>query len=343
MADRASSTALMYDPTTLEHDSGRGHPERPARLEAVLDALRARPQGAALVSPAELDMDTLYRVHPRGHVRQVEEWSRQGPMYITLDTVISTGTYRAALAAAASACGAVDEVMNRRAPSAFAVVRPPGHHATADEAMGFCFFNNVAVAVRHAQRMHGLRRVLIVDWDVHHGNGTQDIFYDDPDVAFFSIHRSPFYPGTGAIHETGSGAGRGTTCNVPVRAGTGDDDYLSIFRNVLQPFAARFRPELILVSAGYDAHVADPLGGMRVTTAGYADLTAEVLALSQMLCPGNLAFVLEGGYDLEALSASVVATVDRLEQPGMQARRQTGTPGGGTSALIQAVREVHGL
>jgi acetoin utilization deacetylase AcuC-like enzyme len=228
--------------------------------------------------------------------------------------VISRDSYTAALCAAGAACRAVDVVLAPAGPGAgaFALGRPPGHHACRDLAMGFCLFNNVAVAARHAQREHGVERVLIVDWDVHHGNGTQEIFYADGSVGYFSTHQWPFYPGTGKWTERGVGSGEGSTCNVPLPAGTGDAGYVAAFAGVLVPFARRFAPDLILVSAGYDAHYADPLGQMAVSTRGFAALTGVVAGLATELCGGRLAFVLEGGYDLEALGAGVVATLECL-------------------------------
>ncbi|HET6373348.1 MAG TPA: histone deacetylase, partial [Candidatus Polarisedimenticolia bacterium] len=187
----------------------------------------------------------------------------------------------------------------------FAAVRPPGHHALKDVAMGFCLFNNVAIVARHLQAKHGLRRILIVDWDVHHGNGTQDAFYDDPSVFFFSIHQFPFYPGTGSKGETGVGAGAGTTLNAPMEAGRGDDDYLRVFGEVLEPRVMQFKPEFILISAGFDAHKDDPLGGMRLTEHGYARLTDLIRTWSEEVCHGRVLSLLEGGYDLGALSRSV--------------------------------------
>ena len=231
----------------------------------------------------------------------------------TSDTVISPGSYDAAMLAAGAATAAVDAVMEG-ARAAFALVRPPGHHARYNSAMGFCLFNNMAVAAQHAVKKYGLERVMIVDWDVHHGNGTQDYFYERDDVLFFSSHRYPFYPGTGAANETGRGKGEGYTVNVPLPAGTGDGRYKEVFDDVVAPLARRYRPQLILVSAGYDAHLADPLGGMAVSVAGFSEMARTVRSLADEIaeCEGRVAAVLEGGYNVEALAASVMATIGAM-------------------------------
>ena len=307
-------TALIYHPGCLAHDTGV-HVERRERLEAILAAIGQRWGAVPLITPAPAALEAIHAVHDRAYVQQIAAIARRGGGLWDYDTVISPASYDAALLAAGAACRAVDCVLAPEAPpahSAFALGRPPGHHACRDLAMGFCLFNNIAVAARYAQRAYGLRRVLIVDWDVHHGNGTQEIFYSDGTVGYFSTHQWPLYPGTGKWTESGAGAGAGAICNVPLPTGTDDAGYRAAFTEVLAPFARRFAPELILVSAGYDAHYADPLAQMAVSTGGYALLTGLVVALAAELCPGRLAFILEGGYNLEALGAGVVATLERL-------------------------------
>ena len=303
-------TTLIYPPGCLTHDTG-AHDERPERLEAIRGAIVRRWPDAAFTDSAPATVEALARCHEPAYIAVVERVAARGGGYWDLDTPESPGSYTAACLAAGAAIAAADTALAGQ--PAFALVRPPGHHALPDHAMGFCFFNNVVVAARHAQAAGGVERVLIVDWDVHHGNGTQALVYRDGSIGYFSLHQYPFYPGTGAITEMGAGDGYGTVCNVPLPAGCGDADYLAVFRRVLMPFARRFRPDLILVSAGYDAHRRDPLGGMRLSADGIAALTAVVLDLAATLCGGRLALVLEGGYDLNGLAESVVSTVVTLD------------------------------
>jgi len=225
---------------------------------------------------------------------------------------LSEESARVAALAAGGVLAAVDAVAEGRVRNAFCAVRPPGHHARRDKAMGFCIYNNVAIAARYAQKKHGLPRVLIVDWDVHHGNGTQEMFYDDPTVLYFGVHRHPFYPGTGGAEERGAGRGLGFTVNVPLAAGAGDAEFAAAFRDRMEPAAREFRPDLVLISAGFDAHEADPLGGMKMTPAGYADLTRIVRRVAQATARGRIVSVLEGGYDLDGLAASVEAHLRAL-------------------------------
>lgn len=345
--------ALFYHPAFLEHDTGY-HPESPQRLRAILAELeRHGVPESALLKPEPVDLELLGEVHNPRYVAVLERASAQGGGYWDMDTYISPGSYRAATLAAGAGVVAVDSAMSGR--NGFALVRPPGHHALYDSAMGFCLFNNVAVAAQHAIRKHGLERVLIVDWDVHHGNGTQDYFYDRDDVLFFSVHQYPFYPGTGAATEIGSGAGRGYTVNVPLPAGVGDEGYERVFDEILALVARRYRPELVVVSAGYDAHMADPIGGMAVSTAGFYGMAERVRRLSEEIgeCGGRVACVLEGGYNVEALTASVVATIAAFEQsPGAQEAQESrrtdtdlyrGRRPPDVGPIINEVSRIHGL
>jgi len=296
-----------------EHQAGRGHPERPERL-ASLQRLVERLAGDGLVERVDVEpaeRESIERVHARGHVDYILG-KRGQSVRIDVDTAMCPESADAALLAAGASIGAVDALLDGRAAATIALVRPPGHHAETDRAMGFCLFNNIAIAAAHAVASHGLRRVLIVDWDVHHGNGTQHQFEDRADVLYFSIHQHPNYPGTGALHETGRGGGEGFTVNVPLPPGFGDGAYLLAMRDILAPIADAYRPEIVLVSAGFDAHRNDPLAHMNVTEAGFAAMMRAVLDVADAHAEGRLALFLEGGYHLEALTSSVEACFDIL-------------------------------
>jgi acetoin utilization deacetylase AcuC-like enzyme len=312
-------TLLFRDPIFLEHYTGR-HPENAMRLRSIL----ARLEKSALVQQCKpghfqpLDEDGVGAVHEPAVLERIKEVTRRGGGYLDADTVVSPASLRAALAAAGACMTAVDAVITGVDRNALCLVRPPGHHATPTHSMGFCLFNNVALAAQHARTVHGLCRILIVDWDVHHGNGTQDIFYADGDVFFFSIHRYGFgfYPGTGAADETGSGAGLGKTINVPVRYGTSRSDYRGVFRNVLEKAADIARPELVLLSAGFDAHARDPIGSLGLDSEDFVTLTQMVLEVASTHAHGRLVSCLEGGYHLEALAESVQGHVEQLLEVG---------------------------
>jgi acetoin utilization deacetylase AcuC-like enzyme len=313
----AAGTGFVYDGVYLKHDTGAGHPERPERLTAIVEQLKQKGLLAKLVElkPAAAPVEWLTKVHTPAYVERVGRSCRAGAGYLdSADTPVSTNSYDVALLAAGGVLCAVDAVMEGRVENAFCAVRPPGHHALKERAMGFCLFNNVAIAARYIQHKHKLARVLIVDWDVHHGNGTQACFYDDPTVFYFSTHQSPFYPGTGSAEERGEGSGRGFTLNVPLPAGSEDAQYKQAFEEKLKPAAAAFKPDFVLVSAGFDAAKGDLLGGMKLTPAGYAQLTRIVKEIARQHCQGRLVSVLEGGYHLEALAASVEAHVRTLAE-----------------------------
>lgn len=305
---------FCFHPAFLGHDAGPGHPERPERLAVILKHLQATDlwKDLRLIEPQPAERAILELVHPQAYIDRINQACRNGPTALDPDTVVSSGSWDAALRAVGAVTQAIDGVVSGRLQSAFCAVRPPGHHALAERAMGFCLFNNVAVGARYAQARHQLERVLIVDWDVHHGNGTQAIFYEDPTVYYFSTHQFPFYPGTGARHEQGTGVGRLSTLNVPLPAGSGDRELLAAFREALHPKALAFRPDLILISAGFDAHRDDPLAGLTVTERGYGELTRLVRAIADTCCGGRLVSVLEGGYNLRALGVSVEAHLRAL-------------------------------
>jgi acetoin utilization deacetylase AcuC-like enzyme len=297
------------------YHSGLYHPETPDRLDAIEERLRRDGfwQEMEVVEPVEATVDQLSAVHTRDYVAAIEAASADGPTVLDYDTGVVPGSYRAASLAAGGACLAVDRVLTGAASSAFCAVRPPGHHAERGTAMGFCLFNNVAVATEHARRAHGVERVAILDWDVHHGNGTQHLFETDPKVFYLSIHQYPHYPGTGAATERGIGEGEGATLNAPMAAGTGDTEWLAALEGPFTAAVDAFRPELVLVSAGFDAHREDPLSGTLVTEAGYARMTEVVADWARRHASGRLVSLLEGGYNLDALARSVETHLKALD------------------------------
>ena len=310
-----SRTGLIFDSRVAAHDPGLGHPEQPARVTAVFRKLQ-QTQTLDLLKqiPARVaDEDELSLAHGRDYIELVRREVASGSHQLsTGDTEISAQSFEAATLAAGSVCSAVDAVIEREANNAFCLVRPPGHHASSHRGMGFCFFNNVAIAARYAQKRYGVERVVIVDWDVHHGNGTQDIFYRDGSVLFFSTHQSPWYPGTGAADERGEGPGEGLTLNCPMPAGSGEPDMLQAFREVLLPAVRSFEPDLILISAGFDSRIHDPLGQFRLEDADFAELTRMLLDAAEKTAHGRLISVLEGGYNLSGLASAANAHIRAL-------------------------------
>ena len=302
---------IIWSERYRDHDTG-SHPERPARIDALQQALEHAGVFAHhyIVAPEPVAEADLELAHHSSLIEGVRHVARTGGGWIDPDTYVSPASYEVALLAAGGASAAVDAALAGR-PS-FALVRPPGHHAEPARAMGFCLFNNVAVAVERARRDRGLGRVAIVDWDVHHGNGTQAIYWDDPETLFVSLHQYPFYPGTGAEHERGGAGAEGTTLNIPLPAGTGDDVYQRAFEELVLPALGDFTPELLVVSAGFDAHVDDPLANMRVTTEGFRWMARAIAEAARELCAGRLALVLEGGYNLQSLSECVVAVIEEI-------------------------------
>ncbi len=310
-------TGLVDDDFYLAHRPEGYHPECPARLQSIKERLLdgGPPDGVVRIAPAPAPVEWITEIHSEGYVRELRESCNQGKRLIhSPDNYICPDSYDVALLAAGGVLEAISAVMDGGAANAFCALRPPGHHALRDEAMGFCLFNNVAVGARFLQKKYGLGKVLIVDWDVHHGNGTQEAFYEDPGVLFFSIHRHPFYPGSGAGREEGRRGGCGYTINVPLPAGRGDADYLHLLESRLLPAAMDFAPEFVLISAGFDAHRDDPLGGMDVTAEGFARMTRMVRGIAQSTCGGRMVSVLEGGYGLEGLAESVSRHLDVLRE-----------------------------
>lgn len=308
-----SRTALLLDDAFLGHDTG-AHPERPGRYAAIVDALSEANlvDGRPMVEIATATDEMILRAHTTDHLHRLQEIADEGGAWINPDTLVATDSLHVARHAAGAAVSAVQAVSDGRIDRAFALVRPPGHHATRDQAMGFCLLNTVAIAALHALHL-GMERVAIVDWDVHHGNGTQDIFYDNPAVWYGSIHQSPLYPYSGSKDERGVGAGTGTTLNCPLPPGSGDGDWLAAFDMNILPFIERAAPDLLLISAGYDAHHDDPIGGCFVTDKGFGELARRVCDLADRLSRGRVVVVLEGGYDLSALARSVINTLRVLD------------------------------
>jgi acetoin utilization deacetylase AcuC-like enzyme len=341
------AVGLVYDPIYLKHDTGE-HVENGGRLEAIISHLEETGLKKQLtpLKPRPASVEELLLVHTKQHISHIQGIAKKGGGWLDADTVMSPDSYEVALYAAGGTIIATEAVMEGKVNSAFALVRPPGHHATPHRAMGFCLFNNIAIAAAHALAKYKLERVLIIDFDVHHGNGTQEIFYDRPEVMYISTHEYPFYPGTGGIEETGRGAAKGTTVNIPLPAGCGDNEYRQVFEQIIRPIAKRFKPQLVLVSVGYDAHWADGIALMQLSVSGFAQMVKIIKGLADELCDGRLVFVLEGGYHLGALAASVKATFDVLlgnsvDDPLGQSPHSRTAPQ--IDNLIRAIKEVHAL
>ena len=327
-------TLLVTDDAMLAHSNGERHPEKPERLRAVRAELERAPiAGVEWVVPRPATREAITRIHEASYVDSIDA-VRGRTTRLDADTGTAPGSVAAAYLAAGAAIDAVTAVVDGRARRAFALVRPPGHHAEKGHAMGFCLFNNIAIAAEHARRQLGCERVLIVDWDVHHGNGTQHAFETRRDVVVFNTHRYPFYPGTGALEEVGREEGTGFTVNVPLPADLGDGDYAAVFESLLVPVAEQFRPDLVLVSAGFDAHRDDPLADMAVTEDGFAHLCGVVTRLADRWAGGRLALILEGGYNIGALARSVRGCVEVLAGATPPGAPPAGLKGG--KALVEA-------
>jgi len=323
--------------------------ENKRRLETIISHLEQTGLAKQLIpiKPRPASVEEIALVHDKQYISDIREAAQRGGGWLDADTVMSPNSYEAAIYAAGGVIKGTDTVMDGEVNNAFALVRPPGHHATSHHAMGFCLFNNVAIAAKYALTKYKLERILIIDFDVHHGNGTQGTFYEDPQVLYISTHEYPFYPGTGNVDETGDGDGTGTTINIPLPAGCGDNEYIEVFEQIIVPAARRFNPGLILVSAGYDTHWADGLALMQVSVTGFARMVQIIKGLADELCDGHLVFTLEGGYNLDALAASVKATFEVLlgksdiEDSLGQSTRGATVPG--IDKLVRSIKETHNL
>ncbi len=306
-------TGIVRDNRYLDHFMGAAHPECPERLSAIYQMLDEEMKDVFISVPArEALREELLYVHSSGYIDEIASTDGLESTYLDPDTQTSPGSYRAALLAAGGLCEAVKMVNSGELDNAFALVRPPGHHAERSMAMGFCLFNNIAIAAMYARKTLGLERVLIVDWDVHHGNGTQHSFEDDDSILYFSTHQYPYYPGTGSYGEIGKHRGAGKTVNIPLPTGYGDGDFVSIYDRILKPITYEYKPDMILVSAGFDIYFKDPLSSMNVTPEGFAGLTRLIMDLADNCCNGKLVITLEGGYHINGLRDSVKAVLEEL-------------------------------
>jgi acetoin utilization deacetylase AcuC-like enzyme len=307
-------TGIVKDQRYLWHLASFGHPESPERLVAIYEMLDNPSMAWKFmeIEPREATHKEIETIHSPSYVEFIASTAGQQSVYLDPDTATSPESYEIAKLAVGGVCNAIDNVIEGKVDNAFAFVRPPGHHAEKDAAAGFCIFNNIAIGAMYAILKHRLKRILIVDWDLHHGNGTQHSFYSDPRILYFSTHQYPYYPGTGSLQEIGQGKGEGYTINVPLRGGAGDASFVKIFRKILQPVALHFKPELVLLSAGFDTYFQDPLGSMRVTPEGFAALMRILLEIADSCCHGRLVAVLEGGYHIAGLTKSVKAVLEEM-------------------------------
>lgn len=334
--------ALIKDERYKDHDPGEGHPENAGRLAVIHGLIEEEFSSVPLLTPRIATTDELALVHDPLYIRQVAATEGIRSSRLDLDTGLSARSYETARLAAGGLLQAVDAVLDPKASgpsSAFAFVRPPGHHAEGDRGMGFCLFNNVAIAAEYARRRHGLQRVLIIDWDLHHGNGTQRSFYQDPGVLYFSSHQYPHYPGSGNFDQVGSGNGAGYTVNAPFPAGFGDAEYAAVYEGILRPLALEYRPELVLVSAGFDPYIKDPLGGMELTGPGFGTIASIVRAIADEACGGRVVLTLEGGYHPEGLREGVRAVIRTFLQPVVRPVEIPSSHGAGR--VIDIIRSHH--
>ncbi|MBN2028577.1 MAG: histone deacetylase [Actinobacteria bacterium] len=321
-----STTAVFYDPIYLEHDTGQGHPERPERLETtmqLLDEVRLS-EKLRIISPRDATVEEIQLVHPKGYINKVKSTAESGGGWLDPDTHVGARSYAAALKSTGALLEGLERIFSGDIDNAFCMVRPPGHHATAERGMGFCLFNNNAVAARFAIKEFGISRVFILDWDAHHGNGLQDIFYDDDKVLYISLHQYPHYPGTGGSSEVGIGKGEGFTVNFPLPARSGEEVYLAAFDQVIIPVARQYEPELVLISAGYDGHFSDLLCSMLLRGNSYAEMATRLKGLAEEFCGGKMMAALEGGYNLVGIAISMADTIAVMAGEEIRVEEDTG-------------------
>jgi acetoin utilization deacetylase AcuC-like enzyme len=331
-------TGIVLDSRYQEHYTGRTHPERPERITTLLGPIEhIQRSGLKRLPPRLATPEEITLIHDSSHVGRVAATAQQERFSFDADTPVSAQSYATAMLATGGLLTLIDAVMEREIDNGFALVRPPGHHAERNRPMGFCLFNSAAIGAQYLRERFGLTRVLVMDWDVHHGNGTQHSFYDDSGVLYVSTHQYPYYPGTGALDEVGQGQGEGYTLNLPLSAGCGDAEYQEVFEFVIDPICRQFNPEFVLISAGFDAHVRDPLGGMEVTEAGFGIMARILLRVAQEKAQGRCVALLEGGYDLEGLQKSVLRVIDEMGGENLTENVSSYTPRGITSP----VRKVH--
>ena len=305
---------IVLDKLYFDHDNGMGHPESQERLFAIVDMLRETRllEEVVRIEPRDATKEEITLVHDPKHFDLIQSTKGKIRVFLDPDTSTCPVSFNAAVRAVGGMLDATDKVMKGEVDIAFPLVRPPGHHAERNRAMGFCLFNNVAVGAAYASKVYGVKRILIVDWDLHHGNGTQNMFYDSSEVLYFSTHQYPYYPGTGSVNEVGVQNGFGYTINVPIHPGMGDKEYIKIFFEILKPVIEQYKPELILISAGFDTYFGDPLGGMSVSPKGFAQMTRFLKEMAESYCSGKLVLILEGGYNLEGLWESTKAVIEEL-------------------------------
>lgn len=307
-------TGIVKDYKYLRHEMGPFHPESPERLKAMYEMIEAPDMKGKFIEiePRLATHEEIGMIHQSSYIDLVASTAGRAHTSLDPDTSTSPESYDIAKLAVGGMCNAIDSVVNGEVDNAFAFVRPPGHHAEANRAAGFCIFNNVAIGALHAIKNHSMEKILIIDWDLHHGNGTQHSFYDDPRIIYFSTHQYPFYPGTGGVKEIGRGKGEGYTINVPLRSGPGDSEYLKIFRQILQPVAVEFNPDMVMLSAGFDIYYKDPLGGMKVTPDGFGKLTRVLLDIANHCCGGKFVVTLEGGYHVAGIAESAKVVLNEM-------------------------------
>lgn len=311
------TTGFLYDPVFLKHNTGPGHPECSERLAVSIDHLQKQSwfNGLTQLKPVKADLEWIRLLHDDKYISRAEATCRSGtPFLDSMDVMVSPESYDIALLAAGSMLGMADQLMDKSIDNGFALLRPPGHHAERNMALGFCLFNNVAILARYLQKQHGLEKILILDWDVHHGNGTQHLFEEDPSILYISTHQYPYYPGTGAWSETGIGQGQGATLNCPMAEGSGDKEYELAFMEKILPKIDEFKPDAIIISAGFDAHQLDPLAQINLSTGFFGWMTARIMEKAEQYCEGRILSALEGGYNLQMLPLCIAEHLSVLSQ-----------------------------